>query len=407
MEFLRHVASSICPDSIGAAEKTCKFFDFLIANEVRSRDFSTYSKHTTYNLLIANEIQSLRDPFGASFRAALPLATRRCDRIEVMPRRAQPPAIDGVLVVDKPRGKTSHDVVETVRRLAGFRQIGHLGTLDPIATGVLVLVLGRATRLARFYVGRRKRYECAVRFGFATDTYDADGAPLGPDKAPQIMREEIENLAAQLTGHIQQMPPRFSAKKIHGQSAHSLARKNKPVELQSIEVDVYELCLVGVEGSIARFVIECGAGTYIRSLAHDLGERSGFGAHVCEIVRTAAGEFTLEQAIPLDEIAQAARAGRLAERVIRLEGMLAELPRATVLPIVERKVRHGAKFSVSLAQIQPGQATAAPGAPAELDSGDWKPARLRVFNQQQQLIAIAEAVVPRTYQPIVVLDSAP
>src|SRR5580704_11707364 len=140
-----------------------------------------------------------------------------------MPRTPQPAAFDGILVVDKPRGKTSHDVVETVRRLAGFRQIGHLGTLDPLATGVLVLVLGRATRLARFYAGRRKRYTCAIRFGFATDTYDADGEALGPDSAPVLDGEQIAAMAAEFTGKIQQTPPAFSAKKIHGRAAHELA----------------------------------------------------------------------------------------------------------------------------------------------------------------------------------------
>ncbi len=324
-----------------------------------------------------------------------------------MPRIPQPPPIDGALVIDKPKGKTSHDVVEAVRQIAGFRQIGHLGTLDPLATGVLVLVLGRATRLARFYTGRRKRYRCALRFGFATDSYDADGEPLGPDTAPRVNREQLEELAAQFVGHIRQVPPSFSAKKIHGKPAHELARKKKPVSLEPIEAEVYEFRLTEVEGSVARFVVECGAGTYIRSLAHDLGQRHGAGAHLCEIVRTAVGEFTLDQALSLEELHEAARSGRLPDRVIRLEGLLPELPRVTVLPIVERRVRHGAKFNLTVSQIQPGRMTAAQGAPEQIDSGEWKPARLRVFNQQDQLIAIAEAVVPRTYQPIVVLEASP
>jgi tRNA pseudouridine55 synthase len=324
-----------------------------------------------------------------------------------MPRAPQPPPIDGILVVDKPRDRTSHDVVESVRRLAGFRQIGHLGTLDPLATGVLVLALGRATRLARFYSGRRKRYTCAMRFGFATDTYDADGEPLGPDSAPTLDAGEISRLAAQFLGNIEQVPPSFSAKKIHGRPAHQLARKNKPVKLEPVQVEVYEFRLTGVEGSLARFVVECGAGTYIRSLAHDLGKLHGPGAHLAEIVRTAVGEFTLDHAVPLAELATDAKAGRLAERIIPLANLLPELPRATVLPIVERRVRHGAKFNLPLAQIQPGQVTAAQGAPAQLDSGEWKPARLRVFNQQGHLIAIAEPVVPRTYQPLVVLEATP
>ena len=322
-----------------------------------------------------------------------------------MSRIPQPPPLDGILVVDKPRGKTSHDVVETVRRLVGFRQIGHLGTLDPLATGVLVLALGKATRLARFYKGRRKRYTCAVRFGFATDTYDADGEAQGADSAPVLDEAQIQGLAAQFTGKIRQTPPSFSAKKIHGRPAHELARKNKPVKLEPIDVEVYEFRLTGIEGAIARFSVECGAGTYIRSLAHDLGKLHGSGAHLAEITRTAVGEFTLDHAVPLAELAEEAKSGKISARVIRLEGLLSELPRATVLPIVEKRVRHGAKFNLPLAQIQPGRATAAQGAPAELDSGEWQPSRLRVFSQQGHLIAIAEPVVPRTYQPVVVLDA--
>jgi tRNA pseudouridine55 synthase len=322
-----------------------------------------------------------------------------------MPRIPQPPPIDGILVVDKPRGKTSHDVVEAVRRLVGFRGIGHLGTLDPLATGVLVLALGRATRLARFYTGRRKRYTCAVRFGFATDTYDADGEALGPDTAPELNAEEIARLAAKFVGSIQQTPPQFSAKKIHGRPAHELARKHKPVKLEPVNVEVYEFALASVEGSIARFVVECGAGTYVRSLAQDLGALHGSGAHLAEITRTAVGEFTIDQAVPLAELAEDAKAGRLVERVIRLEDMLPDLPRATVLPVIEKRVRHGAKFNLPLAQIRPGVVTAAQGATAQLDSGEWTPARLRVFNQAGQLIAIAEPVVPRTYQPVVVLEA--
>ncbi len=324
-----------------------------------------------------------------------------------MPRTPQPPPFDGILVVDKPRGKTSHDIVETVRRLAGFRQIGHFGTLDPLATGVLVLALGRATRLARFYADRRKRYTCAVRFGFATDTYDADGEPLASDRAPALDSALLRQLASRFVGKIQQTPPPFSAKKIHGRPAHELARKHKPVELEPVDVEVFEFRLNSLEGSVARFTVECGAGTYIRSLAHDLGKLQGSGAHLSEIVRTAVGEFTLDHAVPIAELEQDAKSGKLSRHVITLESMLPDLPRATVLPIIEKRVRHGAKFNLSLAQIQPGQVTAAQGAPEQLDSGEWKPARLRVFNQQGHLIAIAEPVVPRVYQPLVVLETAP
>ncbi len=317
------------------------------------------------------------------------------------PKRVQGVELDGALVVNKPAGVTSHDVVEAVRRVVGFRRVGHLGTLDPIATGVLVLLLGRATRLARFYSSRRKRYLCTFRFGFATDTYDAAGEPQGPDTAPQLSREELEPLLTRFIGRFEQMPPPYSAKKIRGRPAHELARKHRPVTLKPVEVEVYEFRLLEVDGPRARFAIECGPGTYIRSLAHELGQLHGSGAHVAEITRTAVGEFTLEQAQTLETIAAAAQAGQLRDLVIPLERLLGELPQVTVLPVVERRIRHGSRFTISPAQVEPGSVPA-----SALDAGQWKPARLRVFNRDRRLIAIAEAVVPRVYRPVVVLEPA-
>lgn len=310
-------------------------------------------------------------------------------------------------MIDKPRGRTSHDVVDAVRRLLGFRQVGHLGTLDPLATGVLVLLLGRATRFAQFYAGRRKRYTTAFRFGFATDTYDADGGALGPDAAPRLDREEIERLTQRFSGRFLQAPPPFSAKKIRGHSAHELARKHKPVDLKPVEVVVFDFRLLEIEGPVARFAIECGAGTYIRSIAQEMGVQLGCGAHLAEIARTAVGEFALDRAIKLDELERIVRAGKTADCILPLGRLLPELPRVSVPAVVERLVRHGARFQVSLAQIQPGRAETPQGATTHLDSADWKPSRLRVFNQQDQLIAIAEAIVPRTYQPVVVLEAEP
>jgi tRNA pseudouridine55 synthase len=322
-----------------------------------------------------------------------------------MTRKPCPAPIDGALVIDKPRGRTSHDVVEAVRRLLGFRQVGHLGTLDPLATGVLVLLLGRATRFAQFYAGRRKRYSAGFRFGFATDTYDADGTRAGLDTPPVLDHGRLEALAAGLTGRFEQAPPPYSAKKIHGRPAHELARMHKPVELKPVEVEVFEFVLVEIEGPLARFTVECGSGTYIRSLAHEMGAQLGCGAHLAEITRTAVGEFALDRAVRLEDLELAVRSGKVADWIIPVGRLLPELPRVSVLPMVERRVRHGSRFQISLAQIQPGRLEAAQGATTQLDSGDWKPARLRVFNQQDQLIAIAEAIVPRTYQPVVVLEA--
>lgn len=324
-----------------------------------------------------------------------------------MPRQPQPAPFDGALVIDKPKGKTSHDVVDAVRHLAGFRQVGHLGTLDPLATGVLVLLLGKATRLVQFYSGRRKRYAAAFRFGFATDTYDSDGEAQGPDSTPQLNAAVLEKLAAERVCRSEQTPPAFSAKKVGGRPAYELARKKKPVELKPVTVEIFEYKLTGIEGSVARFVIECSSGTYIRSLAHEMGEKLGCGAHLAEIARTAVGEFSLEQAVKLEELAEAARAGKFGNYVITLGSLLPNFPRVNVLPVVEKRVLHGAKFNVQVAQLQPGRTELPPGATLELDAGEPQPPRLRVFSQQDRLLAIAEAVVPRTYQPIVVFDPLP
>jgi tRNA pseudouridine55 synthase len=322
-------------------------------------------------------------------------------------RQPQAVPFDGALVIDKPKGKTSHDVVDAVRHIAGFRQIGHLGTLDPLGTGVLVLLLGRATRLVQFYAGRRKRYTAGFRFGFATDTYDSDGQAQGPDTAPHLDAEALQRLALERIGRFEQIPPSFSAKKVHGRPAYELARKKQTVELKPVEVELFEYKLLSVDGSVARFDIECSSGTYIRSLAHEMGQKLGCGAHLAEIIRTAVGEFSLDQAVKLEELAEAARAGKFADYLIRLDSLLPNFPRVNVLPIIERRVRHGTKFNVTLAQIQPGRIEPPPGATSQLDGGEPRPPRLRVFGQQNNLIAIAEAVVPRTYQPLVVFEPLP
>ena len=320
-----------------------------------------------------------------------------------MPREPQAATFDGALVIDKPQGKTSHDVVDAVRHLAGMRQIGHLGTLDPLATGVLVLLLGRATRLVQFYNGRRKRYTAAFRFGFATDSYDSDGEAQGPDAPVPLDEAVLEKFASEKIGRFAQMPPAFSAKKVRGRPAYELARKKEPVELKAVEVELYEYRLTGIEGNLARFVIECSSGTYIRSLAHEMGQQAGCGAHLAEIKRTAVGEFSIEQAIKLEELAEAQKAGRFPSCLIALEHLLPNFPRIDVLPVIEKRVRHGSKFNISVSQLQPGRTDLPPGATVQLDGGEPKPPRLRVFGQQK-LIAIAEAVVPRTYQPIVVFE---
>jgi tRNA pseudouridine55 synthase len=212
--------------------------------------------------------------------------------------------INGILVLDKPAGLTSHDVVNRIRRITGERSVGHLGTLDPMATGVLPLVLGRFTRLAQFFGGAEKVYEGEIRFGFATDTYDAEGEPSGPVVSAAPTRGEVEHYLQPLIGRILQTPPAYSAKKVNGVAAYKLARREKPVELKAVEVEVLRFEIKSVWGDRARFVAEVSAGTYIRSLAHDLGKALGCGAHLASLRRLSAGEFSLNRAVSLEMLEQ-------------------------------------------------------------------------------------------------------
>jgi len=218
--------------------------------------------------------------------------------------------MNGVLIIDKPAGLTSHDVVNRVRRLLNQRSVGHLGTLDPMATGVLPLVIGNFTRLAQFYVGSEKTYEGTVRFGFCTDTYDAEGEPTTEPKTVRLSREELEPAIGKFRGVIEQVPPPFSAKKIKGVPAYKLARKQKEVNLAPVQVEIKELEVLGVDVDRMRFRARVASGTYMRSVAHDLGQVMGCGAHLESLRRTTVAEFTEDQAHTLEELAAKARKWR-------------------------------------------------------------------------------------------------
>jgi tRNA pseudouridine55 synthase len=213
--------------------------------------------------------------------------------------------IDGVVLVDKKQGLTSHDVVETFRRRANAKKAGHTGTLDPMATGLLVLCIGKATRLQNYLMGMEKTYEGVIQFGWATDSYDATGEPAGEAKEQSVEHIDFAPLVAKFTGTIEQMPPAFSAKKIQGVRAYELARKGEPVELKTKTVTVYEFSILKVEGSTLQFRVRSSAGTYIRSLAHDLGIAAGVPAHLKELRRTVIGKFHIDDAIKYERMEQA------------------------------------------------------------------------------------------------------
>ncbi len=210
--------------------------------------------------------------------------------------------MNGVLIIDKPQGLTSHDVVNRVRRILGERAVGHLGTLDPAATGVLPLVIGSFTRLAQFYAHSEKTYEGVIRFGFSTDTYDADGEPTSPAQNVTLDRAEIETLATQFQGKIEQLPPPFSAKKVGGVRAYKLARKQQEVPLHPVPVEIKEFAILDVAVDRVTFRAHVGSGTYLRSIAHDLGKKLGCGAHLAALRRTAVAEFVIEDAHRLEDL---------------------------------------------------------------------------------------------------------
>ncbi len=287
--------------------------------------------------------------------------------------------------MDKPAGITSHDVVNRVRRLARIQRVGHLGTLDPIATGVLPLAVGRATRLAQFFLHRDKTYEAVIRFGFATDTYDRAGLPAGPEVPVTLSAERLEELLAGYRGEFDQIPPPVSAKKVNGVAAYKLARRLRPVELEAVRVRIDEFTLLGVEGPRAKVRIRCSAGTYLRALAHDMGQKVGVGAHVESLRRLAAGEFTLDMAYSLEQIGDLAAHNRLEEALIRGADLLPEAPAEQVDAITAAQILHGRDFRVSPFRVRPGSRL------------------VKAIDMQGRLLAIGEVRLPNLYHPIVVL----
>src|SRR4051794_26189744 len=211
------------------------------------------------------------------------------------------PKVDGLLLVDKKTAVTSHDVVEKFRRRSKIKKVGHTGTLDPLATGLLVLCVGKATRLQAYLMGMEKVYEGTIQFGWATDSYDAAGEPAGEATEVNVEHIDFTPHIAKFLGEIEQMPPQFSAKKVNGVRAYELARKGEVAALTPKKVTVYEFEITGVTGSTARFRIRSSAGTYVRSLAHDLGISAGVPAHLKELRRTAIGTFDVKDAIPFEK----------------------------------------------------------------------------------------------------------
>jgi tRNA pseudouridine55 synthase len=293
--------------------------------------------------------------------------------------------VDGAVVVDKPSGWTSHDVVNKVRRLAGTRKVGHLGTLDPAATGVLPLVIGRATRLAQFYTRNDKIYEGVIHFGYSTDSYDADGQPTSDARDVVPEREQVDAALQKFRGAFAQIPPQVSAKKVAGRPAYEMARKQQPVELKPVDVEVYALDLIRLEGCEAAVRVHCSAGTYLRSIAHEAGQALGCGAFLKALRRTASGDFRIEAARTLEQLVTLAEDGRFEEAVIPAAQLLPEFPAEMVDALTAGQIRNGRDFRVSPFHVRP--------------SGRF----VKAVTPEGQLVAIGEARLPHLYHPVLVL----
>jgi tRNA pseudouridine55 synthase len=289
--------------------------------------------------------------------------------------------LNGLLIFDKPSGMTSHDVVSIVRRATGEKSIGHLGTLDPMATGVLPLLLGKYTRLAQFFGQAEKQYTGTIRFGFATDTFDAEGEPAASPVHSTLSLEELRSLAARFHGPIDQVPPIYSAKKINGVPAHKLARAGKDVPVKPARIHIHSFELTALKGDLADFTMHVSAGGYVRSVAHELGQLAGCGAHLATLRRTQAGVFTLAQSITLEELKSLSPA-EIELRLPHPRTLLPEMPSVIVDEQTAGRIRNGMQVNVAEFSTAP---------------------LIKLFSGPRDLLAIVQRIAGTLVQPTVVM----
>jgi tRNA pseudouridine55 synthase len=289
--------------------------------------------------------------------------------------------MNGLLVVDKPSGITSHDVVSLVRRVTGEKSIGHLGTLDPMATGVLPLLLGKYTRLAQFFGQAEKHYTGHIRFGFATDTFDAEGIAAADPQSLTCTLEQLRELGQQFRGEIEQMPPVYSAKKINGVPAHKLARAGVDVAVKPARITIHRFELTSLDGDTAAFAMDVSAGGYVRSVAHELGLLAGCGAHLSSLRRTRAGAFSLADAISVEQLKQTP-AGELEALLPHPRTLLPEMPSVTVDEQLAGRLRNG--MQVNLPEFS-------------------QASLVKVFTSPTELLAVVRRVAGTLMQPILVI----
>ena len=283
-----------------------------------------------------------------------------------------------MLVLDKPSGMTSHDVVSLVRRATGEKAIGHLGTLDPMATGVLPMLLGKYTRLAQFFGQAEKSYTGTIRFGWATDSFDADREQVGEARSLGLNLVELRDLATHFRGELDQVPPIYSAKKLGGVPAYKLARAGLPVQVKAARINIREFCLTDLQDETAGFRMTVSAGGYVRSVAQELGQMAGCGAHLSSLRRTAAGAFTLGHAITVEQL----KAGVTESMLPHPRTLLPEMPGVTIDENVAARIRNGMQLNLPEFSRAP---------------------LVKVFTSQTELIAVCKRIAGTLMQPFVVI----
>lgn len=293
--------------------------------------------------------------------------------------------MNGILIIDKPGGWTSHDVVNKTRRILQEKKIGHTGTLDPLATGVLVLCIGKATRIVRYLESDDKAYIAELRLGVTTDTLDSQGKVLDTREYTPPSLERIKEVLADFLGEIRQRPPAFSALKVSGVPSYRLARQGSSPKHDERTVTIRSIDLIDFQDPLVKFSVHCSKGTYVRTLCADIGERLGMGAHLASLIRTRAGRFTLEQAISLEQLAEMTAGGSVASALISPEQALQELLSVTVDRAAADRIAHGSSLEVPS---------------GDLPDGATNP--IRILGHDGQLLAVAR-VRDKLLQPETVL----
>ncbi len=310
--------------------------------------------------------------------------------------------MDGLILVNKPPGVTSHDVVAKIRNILGKQKVGHYGTLDPLATGLMVIAVGKTTRLFPFYSKKDKAYSGRIRLGFSTDTYDSTGKPTSPENAEIPQKAALRKAMKKFVGEIEQVSPPYSAKKYKGKPSYELARKKKEFVPRSSQVFIHYFDLIKYTPPEFEFRVGCSSGTYIRSLAHDLGQHVGCGAHLSELTRTAVGDYSLDKSLDIETIRLFNEKGQIDKFLVPLEFLLPEFPKIVLNERGSVLAKNGNRITLE------GILKILPDTSSTKDADAEKENLFRLFSLEGKFLAIAKSDPDKKkFHPFLVIDSSP